>query len=147
MSEKVRSIGKYLRGRPWILVTGLVGLALLICGGLIGGGRSGQSTDSSAAGISETEQYRVSLEERITALCRSVRGVGSIRVSVMLEGGEGYAYSGSRLTASYVPEVRGVAVVCAGGDSDTVRAELTDLICALCHIGANRVHISPMGDA
>lgn len=41
------------------------------------------------------------------------------------------------------PRVRGVAVVCTGGDDPTVKSEIKALLSALFDIGSNRISIAP----
>jgi stage III sporulation protein AG len=49
------------------------------------------------------------------------------------------------LTESRPPLVLGVTVVCSGGDSDHVRARLTEMITALFDIPSNRVAVLKSG--
>lgn len=44
------------------------------------------------------------------------------------------------------PKVRGVAVVCSGGDDPTVRSEIKALVSALFDIGSNRISIARRAD-
>lgn len=129
-----------LHSRRTLLLVGLLGVALLLGGSFFGG------SDSSEGGTEAIsfETFRAREEDRLTLLCAQVRGVGNVRVAIEFEGGPSETYSSGHLTSSTCPTVRGVAVVCQGGNSDTVKKELTDLICALYGIAPNHVHISPM---
>ena len=42
------------------------------------------------------------------------------------------------------PEIRGVAVICEGGDIPAVQARVTDIVTALLHISSARVSVSKM---
>jgi stage III sporulation protein AG len=44
----------------------------------------------------------------------------------------------------YLPEISGIVVVCQGGDSATVKSEITELISALTGLPGNRIHVSRM---
>ncbi len=44
------------------------------------------------------------------------------------------------------PEIRGVAVVCSGGDDPTVRGAISSLLSALFDIGSNRISIAPRAE-
>ena len=129
-----------LRSRWSLLLVGILGIALLLGGSLFGG------DDKTAAQTQAQsfESFRIREEDRLATLCAQVRGVGAVRVAIEFEEGPSETYSSGHLTSSTCPTVRGVAVVCQGGNSDTVRKELTDLICALYDIPPNHVHISPM---
>ncbi len=123
----------------WLLpALGILGLVLCLVGsGLFGANTAQEATPT-------TQDLRHTMEEEARRLCEQVEGAGDCVVRITFERGESYTYSGNHLTSTTPPTVLGVAVVAEGGDSDRVRRELTELLCALYHIGANRVHISPM---
>ncbi len=132
------------RGRGLLLLAGVLGLVLLVLGACRSQSLKNSGKQETDNGVSVAERYRAQLESEAEELCRRVKGVGDVKVAVTLEVGESYTYSGSHVTSTIPPRVCGVAVVCDGGASDTVKRELTELFTALYHIGANRVHISPM---
>ena len=86
-------------------------------------------------------EYKKSLEAELEELCSSVRGVGKCRVMVTFERGEENTYKGSSLIETKPPRVLGVSIVCKGADSDSVRAELFEMVGALFDIGSNRISI------
>ena len=96
--------------------------------------------ESEQAGLSE---YKEELEKRLEKLCSEVDGVGRCSVMVTFSRGEENTYKGSQLTESKPPRVLGVTVVCDGGESAAVRARLSQMLCALFDIGANRVAVLP----
>ncbi len=103
---------------------------------------------SSATSADSTEQgnlseYKEELEKRLEKLCSEVDGVGRCTVMVTFSRGEENTYKGSQLTESKPPRVLGVTVVCDGGESSAVRARLSQMLCALFDIGANRVAVLP----
>lgn len=86
-------------------------------------------------------EYKKSLETELEELCSSVRGVGKCKVMVTFERGEENTYKGSSLIETKPPRVLGVSIVCKGADSDSVRAELFEMVGALFDIGSNRISI------
>lgn len=104
---------------------------------------------SSPSGVDEEEkeneetlgEYKQRLESELADICSSVKGVGKCRVSVSFERGEERIYKGSALIESRPPRVMGVTVVCRGGDSDAVRAEIVGMMSALFDIGTNRIAV------
>ena len=86
-------------------------------------------------------EYESLLENQISTLCSSVKGVGKCKIEISFESGEENVYKGGALIETKPPRVLGVAVVCEGGDNASVRGELTDLLTALFDIGTNRVKI------
>jgi hypothetical protein len=81
-----------------------------------------------------SEGSAVGDEERTAELCSGVSGVGECRVAITYRQIEGES------------RVYAVAVLCQGAESASVRRDLTDLICSLYGIGANRVSILPLAD-
>ena len=92
---------------------------------------------------SNLSEYKEALEKRLEKLCSEVDGVGRCTVMVTFSRGEENTYKGSQLTESKPPRVLGVTVVCDGGDSAQVKARLSQMLCALFDIGANRVAVLP----
>jgi len=126
----------------------IIGIALM----LFGGKKESEPTYDKA----DTSE----LEQRVEKLCSQVEGVGAVSVMITADTVSEKIYARNSQTGSeyskseYVTvsgglmpigertmTVRGVAVVCGGGDSDTVKLKLTELICALFNIGADRVSI------
>lgn len=79
--------------------------------------------------IGSGEEPIATEEERTAELCSLVDGVGDCRVMITYREGDGEE------------QVYAVAVLCDGAESVQVRAELTELICSLYGIGANRVKV------
>lgn len=87
------------------------------------------------------EGYKAALEAELSELCSDVYGVGKCKVSVSFERGETKTYKGSNVVETKPPKVLGITIVCKGADSDRVRAQLTEMMCALFELGSNRVAI------
>ena len=117
-----------------ILLLVSIGLMLIAISSIDSGGE----VDSS-----NLSEYKEALEKRLEKLCSEVDGVGRCTVMVTFSRGEENTYKGSQLTESKPPRVLGVTVVCDGGDSAQVKARLSQMLCALFDIGANRVAVLP----
>ena len=114
MSETlgVRGLITYLKERKSLwLIIALLALGI----GLMLFGGTGGSTQSEA-----------SLETRIEALCERVEGASDISVMVRLDS---------------LGEVRGIAVVCRGGESASVRLTITEMLTALFGIPSSAVSV------
>lgn len=118
MSDERFSPGKllcYLRGKKslWFIIAAFVlGLALLIFGG-----RDGRISVTSGC---------TALEARLQSFCEQVGGVSGASVLVNLDS-DG--------------NVRGIAVVCSGGDDPVVQLKLTRLLCSLFGITSDAVSV------
>ncbi len=166
LSEKLKA-GKNLP----IIIGVAVGIALLILGALSGGSEGSAAPDSSSYSSPDVTLYTDMLEEKIKKLCESVAGVEKATVLLTLDRGSEliYAQNGSEniSDSSYssatdyllinrgdndtplqlceiYPKIRGVAVVCTGGDRATVAKTVTELISAALGISTNKIMVAGM---
>lgn len=104
-------------------------------------------------------EYQAQLEQRLGALIQEMEGAGRTVVMVTLENGEETIYAldtqsgqtqsqqthvlledGTALSQTvYLPQVRGVAVVCDGGGDIRVAAQITEMVSALLDLPTNRI--------
>ncbi len=149
-----------------VLLAGVIILVLLSL--------PGKETKKKAAMQTEPAKtdYSADLEQRLTEFIASIEGAGSVKVMVTLESGEEQVFARDNDSSAetgadgrnnwkekseYIiidgeavrvkvlsPEVRGVAVVCTGADSEKVRQEITGAVCALLGISAARVSVTKM---
>ena len=78
-------------------------------------------------GIDKAEAQRDEADE-LAELCSSISGVGECKVMISYRDGEVFA----------------VAILCEGAESPKVRQKLTEFVCSMYGIGANRVTIQPL---
>lgn len=152
---------KQLLRKHWITLPGLlIGVLLLLWSNLI-------PQEKPASASEYTIQYYTEiLEQRITALCTSINGIQEAAVLLTLESGSEYVYAQNTSSSGqdtgawdYViiqqgdgeaavmvteifPKVRGVAVVCTGGDSAAVQQTITELLSASLGISSNRIRVA-----
>ncbi len=142
-----------------ILILAAAGLLLLLWGNAAA--KEPQEPDASPlTGEEELFLYQEHLEQRIAALCSSVKGVSNVTVMVTLEGGFGSVYAteetengeeyvilgsgasaSALLLSSEMPKIAGVGVVCTGGGNADVCRALIELIGATFHLPGNRIYI------
>ena len=122
------------RGRM-ILIALALGIVLLLSSLLM----QGVDKEEYSSGNVSLEEYKAALESELGELCSSVAGVGKAKVMVTFDAGAEYQYKNGNLISSAPPRVKGITVICRGGDKDSVRAELSDMLCALFEIGKNRI--------
>ena len=120
---------------------GVIVIALLLLGALLLFASSAKSGGDGGEKEMTLDEYKAALEAELASICSDVRGVGACRVFITFERGEQNSYKGSVLIESKPPKVQGVTVVCRGADTARVRSEITEMICALFGIGANRVAV------
>ena len=102
--------------------------------------------------------YTSYLEERIGELCRSVDGITEAVVFLTLDCSSEYVYSenspsdflilsgtdGEQAVLLYeiYPQVRGVAVVCTGGELPRVQETITELLSAALGLPSNKIKVA-----
>lgn len=158
------SIFSFLRQSPKKLLVGAlaaVGVLLLVIGAF-----AGQKKDvPDAADDREMAlDYARSLEERISKLCEEVAGVSDVSVLLTLDGGTEHVYAensaGSEenyviisvggeertvLVRDIYSTVRGIAVVCRGGDDIAVRRKLTELLSCALGVPISKISVAGAG--
>ncbi len=163
MEEKIKGIRK--RPQTWVALVGLVlGILFLVMGTVL----PAQKSKETSGEVYTVQYYTEALETRIAALCTSVSGIQEATVLLTLENGSEYVYarngdnqsSGDAswdymilaggegeeavLMTEIYPKVRGVAVVCTGGDSPTVQQTVTELLSASLGIASHRIKVAGM---
>lgn len=104
------------------------------------------------------ETYEKALSERLAEMIARVKGVSGVHVMLTLERGysEEFAKDGENyLTVKQsdggqetvklsqeAPEIKGVAVICKGGDDPNVQKQIIEMISALFHLSASRIFVS-----
>ncbi len=145
----------------WILATAVVGVALLAFGQNLGGTATQNQKKTDEEMYNSVSFYTESLESRIEALCKQVKGVNEVHVLLTLDGGleTVYAENKSGAACDYViiegqngeepvfireiyPQIRGVAVVCSHGNDSEVQRTLIELLSAALGISSSRIRVA-----
>lgn len=163
MKEKKRIIELTEKSKKLLLAVGaVIGIILLIFGGT---GKVGTSKQKEA--VYSLDYYTKELEARIESLCTSVGGIEYAKVLLTLDNGSEYVYaqneknSGSQsgsakdyviisdsktdspiLVNEIYPKIRGVAVVCTGGDRADVQRTVTELLTAALGLQSNKIKVA-----
>ncbi len=161
MEEKKKHIPKL--PQPWIALVGLaLGILFLLMGTIL----PGRDNKESPGEAYTVQYYTEALEQRIAALCTSISGIQEAAVLLTLENGSEYVYARNGVSQStgdaswdymilsggegeeavlmteIYPKVRGVAVVCTGGDSPVVQQTVTELLSASLGIASHRIRVA-----
>ena len=135
------------------------GVLLLVFGAMSDGG--GASQEDAAEG-EDVLSYASALEERIVRLCEEVEGVSDVSVLLTLDGGVERVYAENGSGGSYViisvggdervvlvreiySSVRGIAVVCRGGDNIAVQKKLTELLSCALGVPISKISVAGAG--
>ena len=152
MENKKKKAFRFSAKQALIFGLAAAGVLLLLIGGRLGG----KQTKAASSGMTDVSFYTDYLEERIRTLCRSIGGIEEAEVFLTLDCSEEKQYAGGAssdylilkdgeeavLLGEIYPVVRGVAVVCTGGDSPTVRETVTELLSAALGLPSNRIRVA-----
>ncbi len=140
-----------IKGLGFILLALVLGVLLVFLSG-----RMSDGTDAPAEGSESFsfEHYEHGMEERLEDLISRIDGVSSVSVMVLLdqsyeEIGEGANFSrpigDTSGNTKVAPKVRGVAVVCRGGERSETRKEIIGLLSSLLGLPTNRIYVGGIG--
>jgi len=154
--ESVGVFGNLFK-RPLIfLILGILGVGLILFGGK-------KETVVKKSAAENFVSYGDMLEEKIQELLESMAGITHARVIVTVDGGSEYRYAeiGNGYPSGYLvitdsdgdeapivreiyPTVRGVGVVCTGGDSAAVKNRVVSLLSTALGISAGSIEVTGM---
>mgnify|MGYP006863359294 CR=1 FL=1 len=97
---------------------------------------------SSLGKSQKTVETELTTEERLAALCNSVRGVTEAEVMITYETTATSTFLGRTDTGQ---NILGVAVVCSGGDDPAVQLALYEIIHSLFSLPATQISVSGRG--
>lgn len=169
MSEKTSKTQNKYQKIIFVVLGGILGVALLAVGGVLDG--KSEKADEAAQSTSlegDADAYASMLEARVSEICSQVAGAGSVKVFVSLKGGYRTVYavdsqstssgyknevvmsgSGSDkkavVTAYENPEISGVGIVCSGAGDERVRSQIISLVAAALDIGTNKIFVASSG--
>lgn len=150
----------------------VIGVALLLAAKHWPQEGTAQQADRNPADATEDElaAYTEALTTEIESLCTRVAGAGRVSAAVSLQGGFTYLYAtdseqktdgkgGEQSSENHItvgngasesavlltrvpPPVRGIGIVCDGGDQSAVRTEIISLLSAAYGVGSNRIYVT-----
>lgn len=149
--EKLRSI----KGIGLLVIGLAAGVVLLILGT---GADKAESPPAQTDEEFSFERYEQSLADRLSEMIGRVEGVSDVHVMITLERGysEEFAKDGENyltvkqsdgreetvILSREAPEVKGVAVICKGGDEPQIVQQIISLVSALLNLPTNRIFVS-----
>lgn len=136
-----------------LLILILVGGVLILVSGF------DFSSDRTGKHYTDVEFYTEYLETKISELCMSIAGIEKANVFLTLDCSSEYVYGES--SADYLilkndsdeeavmlreiyPKVRGVAVVCTGGEFPRIRETVTEILAAAMGISTSKIRVAGM---
>ena len=144
--DKAKEFGKRLlesgSARRWILLAALLGAALMVLSGMFSFDKK-QETGGSGFEVSD---YRRSAQQDLEQLISHIQGAGKTRVLLTVENSAEYVYleNGTTKTKEIQPHVRGVLVLCEGGDDPVTVGRVTEAVTKALDISTAKVCIEKL---
>lgn len=161
---KLTGVWQTVKSKKLILFLVTAGILLLAADLIFIRGGSG---DKNKGNISAAvySAYTEELERRVRDICDKVAGVSNVSVLLTLESSNEYVYAENSSGASVYDylvidgkdgeepvlikeiyaSVRGIAIVCDGGDSAKIKATLTELLSSAFNLPTNKISIAGTG--
>lgn len=150
MGEWIQKLRK-IRGLGWLILAFIIGVILLVLPTETpnAAGYKGASGGSfSFETISDIPSYEAYLAHKIAQMTNALTGASDAVVLVTLDslpvnsaGSTSYFGADTVVKQTTVPDVRGVAVVCRGGNQPDVQLAVISMLTAAFDIPASRVYV------
>ncbi len=139
----LKELKELFRSEKSIKIILITGAALILFLAL-----SGISSDEKTDGSSELfdykrqAEYEAALEEKLGNILSCIEGIGNINIMITLESSEQNQFQKSNNEPIYTktPEIRGVIVVCDGGDDIIIREKVISAVSGA--FGISTTHVS-----
>ena len=152
----IKKLIKPDKNKITVILLAIIGVALIISSGRLGKEEKKEVTEYTEVGF-----YTSYLEQRITELCNSIYGISDAKVFLTLDTSSEQVYQNDgasdflivtnengqtavKLCEIY-PKVRGIAVVCNGGDIPRVQKTVTELLSAALGLPTNKIRVAGSG--
>lgn len=171
LKERIKDIVTKNKKVALMCTLGIVGILLIFFSNIKPKNSDKKSDTVSTTEVTAQSDYESEIEQKLTEIISSIENAGEVRVMVTLESTSETVYAqneksntaqnNSSYQNDYIiiddadgenglkvkvnePQVKGVAVVCQGGNNPVVKQQITEAVTAVLGIGANRVSISKM---
>ncbi len=94
------------------------------------------------------DEYRIELEERLLSVITQIQGVGQAKIFLTMDndGENVFLNNSDTKVESITPTVRGVVVVCEGGDDPVVISRVLSAITSSLDISSDKVCITKLSN-
>ncbi|HBH94306.1 MAG TPA: hypothetical protein DDX91_01030, partial [Ruminococcaceae bacterium] len=132
------------KGIKIIFIAGIALIAIIFLLSLSGGKKDSDNSAEKEEVLFEISEYESKLEMKLTEIIEKIDGTSDIHVMITLDKTEESIYGGktSDISATITPTIRGVAVVCKGGENAVVREKVSEAVCKALGVSAARVCVT-----
>ena len=125
IKERLHTLAQSGKLRKIIIIAGVLGIALIMLPGFLSSGNTKSDNDESFSASS----YGSNIQRELESLISDIEGAGKTRVLLTIE-----------------PRVRGVLVICEGGDDPVAVGRITEAVTKALDISAAKVCISKLSE-
>ena len=149
--EESKNIGKVKKLfdndkiRKLIIISGVIGIALIFISSYVDfGSLSGQSREEEFS----VTTYSTEIEKDLETVISQIEGAGTTKVLLTMENSVEYVYldDSTTKTKEIEPHIRGVLVVCEGGDDPVVVERISDAVTKALDISTAKVCITKLSE-
>lgn len=147
-SKTFKSIKKLFDGgkvRRIIIIAGIAGIALIFLSNFVDFGKSSNAVREEEFSVTT---YSTQIQNDLQSVISRIEGAGKTEVLLTMENSVEYVYlkDSTTKTKEIEPLIRGVLVVCEGGDSPVVVERITDAVTKSLNISAAKVCITKLSE-
>ena len=126
-----------------IIIAGVIGIALIFFSSLDLGGFSGRQDDAFSV-----KAYSEELESDLEEVIAHIQGAGKTKVLLTMENSVEYVYlrDSTTKTKEVAPLIRGVLVLCEGGDEPVVAERITEAVTKALNLSTAKVCITKLSE-
>ncbi len=140
----IKELKEIFKSEKSIKLIIIIGAALIIAIALSGlGTDSGESGNTTLFNYENQAEYETALEEKLENILSKINGIGTIDIMITLDTSEQNQFqkSGNEPVYTKTPEIRGVIVVCDGGDNIIIREKVISAVSGAFGISTTRVSV------
>lgn len=144
IKSRLKEMAQSGRLRNIILIAGAVGIALIFLSGFLSFEKPKSEENESFSDSS----YSRNITNRLESLISKIEGAGKTRVLLTMENSAEYVYleNGTTKTKEIEPRVRGVLVICEGGDDPVAVGRIKEAVTKALDISTAKVCISKLSE-
>ena len=143
-AEKAKKLFENEKVRKIIVISGIIGIALIFISSYVD---FGSFTDSSKNEFS-VDSYSQQIENDLSSAISKIEGAGKTKVMLTMENSKELVYIDGTTTKTkeIQPLIRGVLVLCEGGDDPTVVERITQAVTKTLGISSAKVCIAKLSE-
>ncbi len=143
-AEKAKKLFENEKVRKIIVISGIIGIALIFISSYVD---FGSFTDSSKNEFS-VDSYSQQIENDLSSAISKIEGAGKAKVMLTMENSKELVYIDGTTTKTkeIQPLIRGVLVLCEGGDDPTVVERITQAVTKTLGISSAKVCIAKLSE-